>query len=162
MSLIIKKQSDIFFRLMIKESKDNYRNITKELNNVLLPFGLEEYKGKYLINIELSSKKNIDMIELIKLLESKIPDMFESKDLEISSILKEAKDPDNFLLKGNIKKNKNTIITKFYVNDKASSIYQISKGCRANLTIEISGVWKHKNNLGLFINIKKIDTTINI
>ena len=157
MSLIIKKENKDFYRLMVKDG-DNLRTIEKEIKNILLPFGLEEFKSKYLVNFELSKKKDLDIINLIKLLESKILDIFPKNNdsLNVSSILKSTKNNDKVLCKGNIRKTKNTITTKYYFNGQPISIFELEKNILCKILIEISGIWKFKNKLGLFINIKKI------
>ena len=48
MSLLIKKITKNFYRLLISENNTS-RMIEKKIKNVLLPFGLEKYNDKYLI-----------------------------------------------------------------------------------------------------------------
>ena len=153
MSLVVKKMNDSFYRLLIKKNKKTTM-IKKDINNVKVPYGLEEYKGKYLVNFELSNEKDIELINLIKLLENKIKDIFGNQEIKIKKILKETK--DGVLVKGNVKKTKNVIVTKYFANNEEKPIFDLSKNSIVKLSLELSGIWKFKNTCGLFINIKTI------
>jgi hypothetical protein len=153
MSLIIKKVNDNFYRFLIKKN-DQTQLIKKKIESVKIPFGLEKYKGKYLVNFELSDKKDIELINLIELLETKIKEVFNDTSIQIKKLFK--KTDRGVLVKGNIKKNKNVIITKYIVDNEEKSIFDLPKKTFVKLSIELSGIWKFKNTCGLFVNIKSI------
>jgi len=152
MSLVIKKINKKFYQFLNKNLNGKTNNINFYLDNVLLPFGLEEYKGKYLINFELTENNNKEFLNYINNLEENIlKNLFKKRTLK--KLIKE-----NKVCKGNIKKNKNKIITKLSINNQDMSIFQLKnkKNILAKLKIEISGLWVYENNYGIFININEI------
>ncbi len=66
------------------------------------------------------------------------------------------------MCKAHIKMNKNLFITKFFVNGKETSIFEIEKKKKYNLELEVSGIWTFKKMGGIYLNIKTISTNNNI
>tara|TARA_B110000971_G_C19960978_1_gene477955 strand:+ start:36 stop:530 length:495 start_codon:yes stop_codon:yes gene_type:complete len=154
-NLLIKRTNNKFIQIY-GSINDVPKKIMFNLKNVFLPFGIEEYKTKYVLNIELDEQieNHLEIIKIIKLLESKIPEITNS-DFEIKNILKD-REKHKILCRTNIKKTKNVFITKIIENNKEISIFDLKKNQNINLDIEISGIWNFNNKTGLFINIKKI------
>jgi len=50
-NLLIKKEKKNFFQINVKDEND-FKNLILHVKNVFLPFGLEEFKNKYLNNDE--------------------------------------------------------------------------------------------------------------
>ena len=82
-NLLIKRTNNKFIQIY-GSINDVPKKIMFNLKNVFLPFGIEEYKTKYVLNIELDEQieNHLEIIKIIKLLESKIPEITNS-DFEI-------------------------------------------------------------------------------
>lgn len=153
--IVEKKTNMTFYRLSIKDG-DGIRSIIKTISNVTLPFGLEEYNKTFCINFELKEKKDLDFINLIRFLEGKIQGIFKNIKEKPKSRLRERKD-GKILCKGNVKKTKNVIITKYCVGGIETSLFELNKNVIVDITVEISGIWKFNKDYGIYVNIKKID-----
>ena len=149
--IILKTKSNSFNQLVVKDNND-YKNLVINLKNCLIPFGLEEYNGKYVLNFE--TDKNNDFNKLIEKLESEMNNLLENS-FDLKSVLSK-RDNYDILCKGHIIKNRNKIITKFIKNKNELSIFSLEKGKTYNLEIEISGIWIYKSNAGYYINIINI------
>lgn len=149
--IILKTKSNSFNQLVVKDNND-YKNLVINLKNCLIPFGLEEYNGKYVLNFE--TDKNNDFNKLIEKLESEMNNLLENS-FDLKSVLSK-REGYNILCKGHIKKNRNKIITKYIKDKNELSIFSLEKGKTYNLELEISGIWTFKNNAGYYINIINI------
>ena len=149
--IILKTKSNSFNQLVVKDNND-YKNLVINLKNCLVPFGLEEYNGKYVLNFETG--KNNDFNKLIEKLESEMNNLLENS-FDLKSVLSK-REGYNILCKGHIKKNRNKIITKYIKDKNELSIFSLEKGKTYNLELEISGIWTYKNNAGYYINIINI------
>ena len=149
--IILKTKSNSFNQLVVKDNND-YKNLVINLKNCLIPFGLEEYNGKYVLNFE--TDKNNDFNKLIEKLESEMNNLLENS-FDLKSVLSK-RDNYDILCKGHIKKNRNKIITKYIKDKNELSIFSLEKGKTYNLELEISGIWTFKNNAGYYINIINI------
>ena len=153
MSLVFKKVNKKFLKLNIKEDK-KYTSIKKSICNVFLPFGLEEFKNNYMFNFELDTKKNIEFINLVNLLEDKIKDIMPNRKLK--KIFRKTEKKNKVLCKGNIKKTKNVIITKLIENNNEIPIFNLkNKYTYVNIYLEIS-IFGFMKNYGLYINLLQI------
>ena len=65
--LILKSKSNSFNQIVIKDDNE-YKNLVINLKDCIIPFGLEEYNGKYVLNFEVG--KNKEFNDLILKLES--------------------------------------------------------------------------------------------
>ena len=149
--IVLKSKSSSFNQIVIKDNND-YKNLVINLKDCIIPFGLEEYNGKYILNFEIG--KNKEFNDLILKLESEINNLLENS-FSIKSVLSK-RDNYDILCKGHIKKNRNKIITKFIKDKNELSIFSLEKGKSYNLELEISGIWIYKNNAGYYINIINI------
>lgn len=156
-NLIIKKEKKNFFQINVKD-ENIYKNLVLNIKNVYLPFGLEEYNKKYCINFEIDYDD--EAYKLFRLLESKINELIESE-IELKSVFHK-KPKYNLLCKAHIKMNKNLFITKFFVNGKEMSIFELQKQKKYNLELEVSGIWTYKKSGGIYLNLKSISTNNNI
>ena len=114
MEILVSNNSSNFFKLFIEENNKT-KTIRFFVNDMLLPFGLEEYKNKYVINFELNNNKLSKEYEsLIRKIEKNITNLIDDDDLEVKSIFYKK---ENFpiLCRGYIKKNE---ILKFHNPNK--------------------------------------------
>ena len=156
-NLIVKKENKDFYQINIKD-ENSFKNLVLEVKNVYLPFGLEEYNNKYCINFEIDNEKEV--YKLLRLLESKINELIEL-DIDLKSVFHK-KPKYNLLCKAHLKMNRNLFITKYFVNGKETSIFEIEKKKKYNLELEVSGIWTFKKMGGIYLNIKTISTNNNI
>ena len=156
-NLIVKKEKKDFYQINIKD-ENSYKNLVLDVKNVYLPFGLEEYKNKYIINFEIDNEGEV--YKLFRLLESKINELIEL-DIELKSVFHK-KPKYNLLCKAHLKMNRNLFITKYFVNGKETSIFEIEKKKKYNLELEVSGIWTYKKSGGIYLNLKSISTNNNI
>lgn len=150
--------------IVLEEVKNNFLKITinddNKMKNLVffsknnnLPFGVEEYKGDYCINFEVSNQS--EFYKLVRELENNINKLSDNN-LNIKSVFRK-RGKSTILCKVHIKKNKNMIISKFINNKIENSIFEIEKNKKYNLDIEISGIWSYKDNCGLYMNLVKIE-----
>ena len=156
-NLIVKKEKKDFYQINIKD-ENSFKNLVLDVKNVYLPFGLEEYNNKYCINFEIDNEKEV--YKLLRLLESKINELIEV-DIELKSVFHK-KPKYNLLCKAHLKMNRNLFITKYFVNSKETSIFEIEKKKKYNLELEVSGIWTYKKSGGIYLNLKSISTNNNI
>ena len=153
-NLIIKDCKKNFYQINVKDGNE-FRNLIIKLNDCYLPFGLETYGKKYIINFEVEVPSEFN--DLVRNLESKLGELIGNDSYELKSVFHK-KPKYKLLCKGHLKNNNNMIITKFQVNNKDISVFEIVKNKKYNLELEISGIWIFKNTFGLYININKIST----
>ena len=149
--IVLKSKTSSFNQLMMKDDKD-YKNIRVNLKDCLVPFGLEEYNGKYVLNFEIGKNKEFE--KMIMKLEGEVNNLLENT-FDVKSVLSK-RDGYNILCKGHIKKNRNKIISKYIKDKNELSIFSLEKGKKYNLELEISGIWIYKNTAGYYINIINI------
>lgn len=142
----------------------NGKNIEFEIDNVLIPFGVEKYESKFILNVEVDVNNNenhniITKIEnaevLMKTIDSTNAEFNISQSLRGKGFMSSLKDglkgklirchfrsPEIYILKkdGN----------KIYVQE--SNL----KGTICKIKITVSGIWENMNNFGSFININDI------
>ena len=153
--LIVKKGKKNFYNINIKDG-DDYKNLVIFLKDCFLPFGIEEYNKKYIINFEVD--KSSEFYSLMRTLESKILELLpEDEEYELKSVFHK-KPKFNLLCKAHLKSNNNMIISKYTIDKKECSIFDLVKARKYNLELEISGIWTFKENIGFYININNIST----
>jgi len=153
-NIIIREGKKNFYQINVKDGEE-YKNLMFRLKDCYLPFGLETYNKKYLINFEVDISSEFHT--LIRTLEKKLCELIEIDDLELKSVFHK-KPKYNLLCKAHLKSNDNMIITKYILNDKEISVFEICKCIKYNLELEISGIWVFKDTCGLYINITNIST----
>ena len=150
--ILISNERSNFYKIF-NSVNDIPKPIRIKLHKINVPFGMEEYNNKYIINFEMNDSKNcINYINSIKKLEKNICNLIEVENLEIKSVLNERNDLP-ILSRAYIKKNRNKIITIFNDEDKECSIFEMKKNTLYDVEIEISGIWRYNNTGGLFLNI---------
>ena len=132
------KNNNEFYNIYLKGSK----NVELELNNVILPFGLEEEYNNLIVKIDLESKNKTtkELYETVTLLEKyikeKISEINGNKDYSISSKIKKTKDKFNDLLVCKIPQKNNKV--RCYITDYGGyykTIYDLEKNTRCNMII---------------------------
>lgn len=150
--ILVSNEKSNFYKLFTSVN-EKPKPIRLKLSNVNVPFGLEEYNNKYIINFEINDNESCkDYINNIKKLEKNICNLIEEEELEIKSVLKERTDLP-LLTRGYIKKNRNKIITIYKEDDSEKSIFSLEKKLFYDVELEISGIWRYNNSAGLFLNI---------
>lgn len=172
-----------------KKSHGIYHNNKKIVFNtppMLIPFGIEEYNDKMIMNLEfINYEKGMmkrfydDIVKLdnyfkkINTIENH-ENIIKLENKEYKSMVKIR---NNFPphLRVHLKKNKNMIITKFYSNEKEHRKYEtinkqghnnyygkplsymdIKKGDKCIAEIELTSIWNHEKSYGLLFSVKKI------
>ena len=135
------------------------------LKNVNIPFKLSKYKNNYYLNIEINIDKNNknkkfinDYNEVEKyIVKLNIINDLDINDYTIYSNLKINEFNNNtfYLYRCQLKKNKNTIITKYKIDNIETNIFNIESKNIYNIIIEITGIWINTTNkqYGLTLNI---------
>lgn len=150
--ILVSNEKNNFYKLFVNENGKN-KPIRINIESVNLPFGLEDFNNKVIINFELDDSKSCKEYEkLVKLIEKNITNLIEKDDVDVKSVLYEKEDRPT-LCRAYIKKNRNKIITIYKINEKDVSIYDITKNEKYNIEIELSGIWKYNNTAGIFLNI---------
>lgn len=150
--ILISSEKSNFYKLFTSVN-DNPKPIRLILDKVNIPFGMEEYNNKYVINFEMNDSENcVRYMETIKKLEKNIGNLIDNENIDIKSALKEREDLP-ILSRAYVKKNRNKIITVYKEDDKECSIFEMTKNIFYEVEIEISGIWKYNNTGGLFLNI---------
>ena len=153
--ILISNEKSNFYKLF-REVNNNPKPIRINLNNVRIPFGIEEYKNKYILNFEMNDSENcIEYMDTIKKLEKNIGKLIEEDDIIIKSVLREREDLP-ILSRAYVKKNKHKFITVYKEEDKELSLFNLEKNCFCEVVLEISGIWKYKNTTGLYMNVISI------
>ena len=155
--IVINRISDKFYQINVKEN-ESFTNLKIKLNNCYIPFGIEEYNNKYIVNFEVDN--NEEFVKLVRLIEKKLNELLETNEVfELKSVFHK-KSKYNLLCKSHIKKNDNSFISKYLLNNKETSIFDLKKQSKYNIDAEISGIWIYKKTYGLYINIIKISNYI--
>jgi hypothetical protein len=130
-----------------KSDKNRYQ---LKLLNVRCPFGVEEFKSKLYVNIELKADDHDHQTILkdIKLIENYL--LKDTNKEKVSNI------KNDKLFKVSIHQINKKIITKCYDKQKECNIYEIkNKFC--DIIIEINTVWQFENKTGVQFNVKTIN-----
>ena len=177
----IKKKFNIestnFYDIQLISQKKNYQIFFKNYGKATrfrlktplmkIPFGIEKYNFKEIVNLEFINTKNNDVqnfLSSIKEIDSfffklKYQNFYNDLDCKINennfldkyyiSCLR-FKDNFNPLLRVHLKKNKNAIKSIFYKKDSSEEInpYNI-KGSIGTFTIEIGNIWFSNTDFGL-------------
>lgn len=150
--ILISNEKNNFYKLFVNENGKN-KPIRINIESINLPFGLEDFNNKIIINFELDdSKSSKEYEKLVRLVEKNITSLIEIDDIDVKSVLYE-KEEKPTLCRAYIKKNRNKIITTYKVDENDVSIYDIVKNEKYNIEIELSGIWKYNNSAGIFLNI---------
>jgi hypothetical protein len=150
MELINKIDFQIKTKTFINVLSEN-KKIKFTLNNIVIPFGVEIYNQKELLNIEIQPKNNesynyISIIESIenKILNSKL-DILKNKNF-ISSI-KDSK--YGKILRTHLIKDPEIYI-KSKTDTKINLMKSNLKNSESNVNISLKGIWIKDDNYGLY------------
>lgn len=149
--------------------KKNGNNLTKYIFDtpiLNMPFGIEEYKNKYIINIEFDNnitKKFYDDISEIdnyfrclNSIESNNNNIIDLSNKSYYPIINNRRNDCNSLMRTHIKKNRNKIITICKNDSKEISIFDIDKKQKAIFELELNNLWVFNDKYGILTNINKI------
>ena len=130
----------------------NQKCIDININNALIPFGVEKYNDKLILNLELcETNDNNNIISKIEALENEIQKYF--KNMGLAKSLKKSK--LGYLVRSHYLKS-----TECYILKKNGEKMMIDENnlqnaeCEFNLLIK--GIWINDNNYGLYIIINSI------
>ncbi len=130
----------------------NFKNIVIHLDNVLIPFGVEKYNDKLLLNVELIDDNiNNNIISKLESIEKNLYKFLPN--LGLTTSIKKSK-------LGNIIRTHLTKTTEIYILKKNNEKMPIDESNLQNseceMNLEIKGLWLTENNYGLYITIKTI------
>jgi hypothetical protein len=162
MDFLYKKISNNSFHIISSES------IIYKLPISAIPFGISNNDNKYVINLSINNKNdfgstfldNINQIETYFQGLDFIVDNDNNKILlsnkKFCSCIKQNNDffP---LFRSHIKKNKNMIITKFFINTKPITIFDIKPKSKCKGEIELGSLWFNNDSYGLIWFIRELD-----
>jgi hypothetical protein len=156
----VSNRNYIFYKL--NEDKPIIYQINSPI--VYLPFGIENYNNKQIMNIDIKSQDKTTkpfLDTLIKLdvyfrdnIKEIIPEL---EGLEyVSPIKKRNNIFNNYLIRTNIKKRGNMISTKCYENNEEITIFEIKKKSHIKLKLEICNLWIYNNKYGITLDVVEI------
>jgi hypothetical protein len=130
----------------------NQKCISIHINNALVPFGVEKYNDKLILNLELfETNENNNIISKIEALENEIQKYF--KNMGLTKSLKKSK--LGYLIRSHYLK-----LTECYILKKNGEKMMIDENNLQNAECEfdllIKGIWINDNNYGLYIIINSI------
>lgn len=150
--------------------KKNYGIVNKKnerivisINNVYIPFGIERYNDRDLINIELNPQKNNQHYNLNVILSEFEKELKNTENLKDNYVLRDI-EQKNF--HSNIKQNNQNFLIRTHIfgtpdiytniNGKKFPIIDIKKK-HANMEIELLTLWITDDNYGILFNIKSVE-----
>lgn len=164
----LKENNDIANYLMLNENK---KKPVIYLEKVYIPFGVEKYNGKSIVNIEINPKKNNIHYNYYSII-TEFEEEFKKKDT--ITYKKLLTDIENKGYYPNIRESKSGYIIRSNIftipeiyckitgKDKTQSIKQkmnikdINK-VKANIELELGSLWVNQNNYGIMWYVKKIE-----
>lgn len=150
--ILISSEKSNFYKLFIAKD-EKPKPIRLILDSVNVPFGIEEYREKYVVNFEVNDSENCKMYkDTIKKIEKNIGNLIEDEKVDTKTVLYE-RDGMPLLCRGYIKKNRNKIITVYKEDDKEVSLFEIQKNQNYKIEVEISGIWRYNKTAGIYLNI---------
>lgn len=147
-------------------TKDNKKK-TITLKNILIPFGIEEYQGKSIINIEINPKKNNNSYNthcILTTFENSLKTLVEKKD--ITNDLRESLEGKGYY--DNMRESKNgyiirtqtygtpSVTTNLFGEKMSASISDIKKSV-SNVVLELGSLWITDTHYGISWYVKEID-----
>ena len=142
-------------------------NYTINLKNIHLPFGVEPYNHREIINIELKNNNNNDynIYSHILTIENKLKEYLESSDMPIN--IKQNFENKTFM--SNIKKSLLGYIVRTHINNSLDVYIYQKKGTKlflpktilnksvCNIKLNFRGLWMNDTNYGVFITIEDVN-----
>jgi len=157
MEIIDKIQYQIKNKTFINILSSN-KKLTFSLNNIIIPFGVEIYNTKEIVNLEIQPKNNesYNYISIIESIENKIKnshlDMIKTKNL-IPSI-KESK--YGKILRTHLI-TKPDIYIKSKLDTKINLMKSNLKNSETNVIITLKGIWLNNDSYGLYWSLSECE-----
>jgi hypothetical protein len=135
-----------------------------KLENVFIPFGVEKFNNKYILNLEFEIKSNIhnNYISTLSNLESKIINKKYETEVNIESCLVNKKFLTSLKtsILGHILRAHISDSTEVYILKKDSTHMSIDKdnlkGTNVNIELTLKGIWINDDTYGFYWNTNKI------
>ena len=166
-NMMITKKGKSYIAYILEMGKQ-FVPLKFQFNNVKIPFGIEKYNYKYIINIEfIKNNKHLNYVNNIRAIDNVMKHLYENKDdynkisngfkedikdKQYSSCLRE-KVKMNPLLRTHFRMKSNKIIKKINNTDNIMNLK--NKFC--NIEIELVNIWTTQYNYGFVIYINSID-----
>ena len=150
MEIIDKIQFQIKNKAFINVLSEN-KKIKFSLNNIVIPFGVEIYNSKEIVNIEIQPKNNdsYNYISIIESIENKIKnsklDIIKNKNLILS--IKDSK--YGKILRTHLIKDPEIYI-KSKTDTKINLMKTNLKNSESNVNISLKGIWIKDDSYGLY------------
>lgn len=135
-----------------------------KLKNVIIPFGIETYKDKLYLTLEVNKIDSYTLktlensiknryLEFLKELKNTIEiDLNFEDTILLNSFIKKEKEKSS-LIKLKIKTYKKNPILKISNN---ISCFELTKNSKCSTIIVIEGIWKYNNSFGLLSYVKEL------
>ena len=135
-----------------------------KIENVFIPFGVETYNNKYILNLEFEAKSNIhnNYISTLSNLENKIINKKYETEINIESYMVNKKFISSLKtsILGNILRTHISDLTEIYILKKDSSKMPIDKdnlkGTNVNLELTLKGIWINDDTYGFYWNVGNV------
>jgi len=159
-SRIVFVKTKVGYNLFIKYF-NKYNKIKLDTTPVLVPFGIEEYNGKDIVNLRLNSNDNnsynfvcdiraIDKFFInLKQTDNKYWNIVQN-DIKNKEYVSCLKDDNVILLRTHIKKTKHTIMSTFFEDGVEINPFKI-KSRTGIFSIEVGQLWFNDTNYGLIL-----------
>jgi hypothetical protein len=130
----------------------NQKNINITINNGLIPFGIEKYNDKIILNIELlDNNDNNNIISKLESLENEMQNYF--KNYGIINTIKKSK--LGYIVRTHYLKSSESYILK--KNGEKMIIDESNlQNAECDINLLIKGIWINDNNYGLYIIVNSI------
>jgi hypothetical protein len=143
---------------------DSIQSIKFRLENIYIPFGVENYNDKYIVNLEFEKTINMhnNYISILQNLEKHISNKkFESEinvdacmiNKNLCSSIKESK--LGYILRAHLTNNTNIFISK-KDGGKIELDKSNLKGVTANIELGLKGIWVNDESYGFYWNLHSI------
>ena len=137
--------------------------ILLKISDVNIPFGIENYKEKLYLTLEVDEDNFLKLNSLEENIKNKYFDFLEeikknveididSTNLTLNSYIKK-KNQNKYLIKFKIKTYRNNPIISI---DNNISCFEIKKNTKCDVFIILEGIWNYNNTFGILSYIKSI------
>ncbi len=140
---------------------NNGKRITLKLNKINIPFGVESFNGKSILNIEIIPKTGNDHYNIhvaIQGFEKSLSNPEKFKDNSVKN------DIDGKGYYQNMRKSKLGYIIRTYIFTMPNVFSSLGKMClsdakdvKANVLLELGTLWINENNYGILWYVKSIE-----
>jgi hypothetical protein len=135
-----------------------------KLNNIFIPFGVEKFNNKHILNLEFDKNINThnNYISVLSSLENKINNKIYDTEINVESILVNKLFTTSLKesILGHILRTHITDSTEIFILKKDLSKMPIDKenlkGTNVNIELTLKGLWVNDEKYGLYWNINNI------